>query len=395
MGQPKSSHGFRLSSLALKYLLRKNKTKTTFCSNMLLKKTEYKKAQARQFGWLATHGPSLELGVSFYTIPLPIFFPTCAATSKVDSPCQHRTLQNLVSLTILVTRTSERKSVYWNSKFWYLEAERRGKKPFTDLHFWKKSLEIWNDFWPPRAFPQQKPWMLPCLRKGIRKGRGLRFPPGLRGSGKRVTFDVKQWWKIGIEKNRRYNWCCKMTFPSKSGPLFGGTFVKFLQVLIHPPEVKLEAKNDPRRTWRASTSEVLKEVFEKEEWKQWVLVRVYFYESNNNNNNNNNNLGLACVFLPFSYQCPPTFRFFSVRSEASVHGGAVERIVIQVTSRFTALRGWILAQKNPKKNPRKFENIQFHRQNMSKWTNQKNHLQSVGTGGAILCPTHWFHDSTP
>ena len=46
MGQPKSSHGFRLSSLALKYLLRKNKTKTTFCSNMLLKKTEYKKAQS-------------------------------------------------------------------------------------------------------------------------------------------------------------------------------------------------------------------------------------------------------------------------------------------------------------------------------------------------------------
>ena len=43
--------------------------------------------------------------------------------------------------------------------------------------------------------------------------------------------------------------------------------MKFLQVLIHPPEVKLEAKNDPRRTWRASTSEVLKEVFEKEEWK--------------------------------------------------------------------------------------------------------------------------------
>lgn len=116
----------------------------------------------------------------------------------------------------------------------------------------------------------------------------------------------------------------------------------------------------PQKFWRKYSK--------KKSGKQWVLVRGLLHESSNNNNNN---LGLACVFLPFSYQCPPTFRFFSVRSEASVHGGAVERIVIQVTSRFTALRGWILAKKIQKKKTRKFENIKFHRQNMSKWTNKK------------------------
>lgn len=53
----------------------KTRLRQPFVQTCCWKKLNIKKLKARQIGWLATHGPSLELGVSFYTIPLPIFFP--------------------------------------------------------------------------------------------------------------------------------------------------------------------------------------------------------------------------------------------------------------------------------------------------------------------------------
>ena len=147
MGQPKSSHGFRLSSLALKYLLRKNKTKTTFCSNMLLKKTEYKKAQSPAIWMIGNTWTFVGIGCQLLYNPLANLFSTCAATSKVDSPCQHRTLQNLVSLTILVTRTSERKSGLLKLQILIFGSGEKGKKKHLQIYIFEKShWKSGNDF---------------------------------------------------------------------------------------------------------------------------------------------------------------------------------------------------------------------------------------------------------